>query len=190
MGWVELGQSADGLGRVTQNGPMDNSETDRRTDGRTDGRTLDRFIDPASHTMRQCQWGDRNISATRSFRCTVLLALKDDRILGHFQVPWRRVLARTQPTHPLCVGCVHTPQVSKMNNKNTDTVYNAPCVEERSTFLLKTPPFSNFYKKKHRLILFPVYKPVCRQVATVWWRRTASPPEPRDASRGSCSIQA
>jgi len=28
VGWVEFGQSADGLGRVTENGPMDNSGID------------------------------------------------------------------------------------------------------------------------------------------------------------------
>jgi len=33
----------------------------------------------------------------------------------------------------------YAPPISKMLNKNTDTVHNTPCVEERSTFLRKTP---------------------------------------------------
>jgi len=37
-----------------------------------------------------------------------------------------------------------------MQNKNTDTIHNAPCVEERSTFLQKNTPsrFSTFLQKK------------------------------------------
>jgi len=41
-----------------------------------------------------------------------------------------------------------------------------PALRKGPLFLLKTPPFSNFYKKTPP-ISFPVYKPVCRQAATV-----------------------
>jgi len=70
----------------------------------------------------------------------------------------------------------YAPQISKMYNKNIDTVHNAPCIEERSTFLQKnTPPFSTFfskppffqntdifhffYKKTPPPISFPAYRP-------------------------------
>jgi len=52
----------------------------------------------------------------------------------------------------------HTPQIStKCKIKNTDTVHNAPCIEERSTFLQRhshfplffttTPPIFHFFTK-------------------------------------------
>jgi len=62
-----------------------------------------------------------------------------------------------------CVGCVRTPQI-KCKIKNTDTVHNALCVEERFTFYKKTPPS----------ISFPAYGPgstPCRRC-----RRSSSPP--------------
>jgi len=58
------------------------------------------------------------------------------------------LLSVSRPVGRGCVGCVRTSQISKMQNKNTDTVHNAPCVEERSTFYKKTPPIS-----------FPAYVP-------------------------------
>jgi len=44
----------------------------------------------------------------------------------------------------------HPPQIRvKCKIKNTDTVHNAPCVEERSTsFTKKHPPFSTFFYKR------------------------------------------
>jgi len=43
-----------------------------------------------------------------------------------------------------------------------------PALRKGPLFLLKTPPFSYFYKKTPtHPISFPVYKPVCKQVATV-----------------------
>ena len=35
-------------------------------------------------------------------------------------------------------------QISKMYNKSSDTVHNAPCVEERSTFVQKNTPAFHF----------------------------------------------
>ena len=58
------------------------------------------------------------------------------------------LLMKTRPISRGCVGYLRTPQISKI--KNTDTVHNAPCVEERSTFFTKkTPPFSTFLTKEH-----------------------------------------
>jgi len=69
-----------------------------------------------------------------------------------------------------CVGCVRTPKLVKCKIKNTDIVYNAPCIEERSTFLQKKPVFHSFFTKhpsasfftflqKHPPISFPAYGP-------------------------------
>ena len=49
----------------------------------------------------------------------------------------------------------HPPKQVKCKIKNTDTVHNAPCVEERSTFIQNTPyfplflhpPISHFFTK-------------------------------------------
>ena len=41
-------------------------------------------------------------------------------------------------------------------------VHKAPCVEERSTFFTKTPPFSIFLQK-NTPISFPAYGPVDTQ---------------------------
>jgi len=38
-------------------------------------------------------------------------------------------------------------QILKCKIKNTDTVHNAPCVEERSTFYKKIPPIFHFFTK-------------------------------------------
>jgi len=57
----------------------------------------------------------------------------------------RRILKILQRAGPYA----YAPQISKMYNKNIDTVHNAPCIEERSTFLQKkhTPIFHFFLQK-------------------------------------------
>jgi len=79
-----------------------------------------------------------------------------------------------------------------MSNKNTDTVHNAPCVNERSTFL-QNPPFSTFtkkhfpffYKKNH----FPLLQKTRSFPAYGLTNVVAERPARRAASRASCATE-
>jgi len=82
------------------------------------------------------------------------------------------------------LGAYAPPKQVKCKIKNTDTVHNAPCVEERSTFIQNTPyfplflhpPFPTFLQKhlpifhiftKRTPISFPAYGPAILSTTAV-----------------------
>jgi len=91
-------------------------------------------------------------------------AVKKTPEVGISRIPVYTPQYTTALTRPVGRGVrwvhAHTPQIStKCKIKNTDTVHNAPCIEERSTFLQRhshfplffttTPPIFHFFYKKH-----------------------------------------
>ena len=67
---------------------------------------------------------------------------------------WGGVNVQARKQRGGCIGCIRTPKWVKCKIKNTVTVHNAPCFEERSTFLQKHPHFPLFFTKKPPIFRF------------------------------------